>query len=144
MLKIRILLIPALFFLSYLLVACDEEKTDEERIVAQIKVLQEAIEAHDSSDFMAVIDSQYSDRLNKTRSSLQKMLLLFFYRYKDISVYVTATKIDLQHIRADAHSQVVLTGGQSLIPENARHYQVKSCWKKVDDEWLLSCLEWQR
>ena len=77
MLKIRILLIPALFFLSYLLVACDEEKTDEERIVAQIKVLQEAIEAHDSSDFMAVIDSQYSDRLNKTRSSLQKMLLLF-------------------------------------------------------------------
>jgi len=144
MLKIRIWLIPALFLLSYLLVACDEAKTDEELITAQINTLQEAIETHDRGDFMAVIDSEYSDHLNKDRSSLQKMLMLFFYRYKDISVYVTGTEIELQQIRAEAHSQVVLTGGQSLIPENARHYQVKSCWKKVDDEWLLSCLEWQR
>lgn len=144
MFKLRRILISSLFLLSYLLVACDEPKTDEELITEQINTLKQAIEAHERGDFMAVIDAEYSDRLNSDRQSLQKMLMLYFYRYKDISIYVTATEIELQQIRAEAHSQVVVTGGQSFIPENARHYQVKSCWKKVSDEWLLSCLEWQR
>ena len=129
-------------FLSFFLSACNEKKTDKELIQEQIEVLQTAIEEHDRGDFMAVIDEQYSDKLNANRSLLQKRLMLFFYRYKDISVYVSGTEIDLQQIRAEAYSQVILTGGSSLIPDNARHYEVKSCWKKVDDEWLLSCLDW--
>jgi len=129
-------------FLSFFLSACNEKKTDKELIEDQIKVLQTAIEEHDRGDFMAVIDEQYSDKLNANRSLLQKRLMLFFYRYKDISVYVSGTEIDLQQIRAEAYSQVILTGGKSLIPDNARHYQLTSCWKKVDDEWLLSCLDW--
>ena len=92
---------------------------------------------------MDIIDEQYQDRLNSDRKSLQRMLLGFFLRYKDISVYVSATEINIQQIRADAQSQVIVTGGKNLIPENARHYQVHSCWKKISDEWLLSCLEWE-
>ena len=129
-------------FFAFFLSACNEKKTDKELIQDQIKVLQEAIESHDRGDFMAVIDKEYSDKLNANRSLLQKRLMLFFYRYKDISVYVSGTEIDLQQIRAEAYSQVILTGGKSLIPENARHYQLTSCWKKVEDEWLLSCLDW--
>ncbi len=129
-------------FLSFFISACNEKKTDKELIREQIEVLQKAIEEHDRGDFMAVIDEQYSDKLNDSRSLLQKRLMLFFYRYKDISVYISGTEIDLQQIRAEAYSQVILTGGSSLIPDNARHYEVTSCWKKVDDEWLLSCLDW--
>ena len=112
-------------------------------IQSQIEVLQDAIETHDRGQFMDVIDAQYRDQLNNDRKSLQRMLMAFFFRFKDISVYVSATQIDIQQIRADARSQVLLTGGKHLIPDNARHYQVHSCWKKVSDEWLLSCLEWE-
>lgn len=122
---------------------CSEEKTDEAMIMAQIEILQTAIEEHDRSDFMALIDEQYQDQMNNTRSSLQRLLMIYFYRFKDISVYISATQINVQSIRADAHSQVVITGGKNLIPERARHAQVHSCWKKVSGEWLLSCLEWQ-
>ncbi len=140
----------SLFFLTlYLLTlclltsGCAEQKTDEVLIQEQINILQDAIEAHDRGKFMAVVDEQYHDQLNSDRQSLQRLLMGFFLRYKDISVYVSATEINIQQIRADAQSQVIVTGGKNLIPENARHYQVHSCWKKISDEWLLSCLEWE-
>lgn len=125
------------------LVACADKKTDEALIQSQIENLQQAIENHDRGKFMAIIDEQYHDQLNNDRQSLQRMLMAFFFRYKDIVVYVSATEIDLQSIRADADSQVLVTGGKNIMPESARHYQLHSCWKKVSDEWLLSCLEWQ-
>ena len=143
MFKNRNFLISCLLLLVFLLSACSENKSDTTLIEEQISSLQEAIENHDRGMFMDVIDEQYQDQLNNDRQSLQRMLMGFFFRYKDISVYVSATQIDVQEIRADAQSQVVLTGGKNLIPESARHYQVYSCWKKVSDEWLLSCLEWE-
>jgi len=143
MTKIRVYLIFCGIFSIAIISACSEKKTDEELIQEQVARLQEAIETHDRGKFMDTIDSEYSDQINSDRQSLQRMLLAFFLRYKDISVYVSATQINIQQIRADARSQVVLTGGKHLIPDNARHYQVHSCWKKVSDEWLLSCLEWQ-
>ncbi len=143
MFKNRTFLISCLLLLVFLLSACSENKSDTTLIEEQISSLQEAIENHDRGMFMDVIDEQYQDQLNNDRQSLQRMLMGFFFRYKDISVYVSATQIDVQEIRADAQSQVVLTGGKNLIPESARHYQVYSCWKKVSDEWLLSCLEWE-
>jgi hypothetical protein len=136
---ILIIILIGLLFSS----GCAEKKTDEAQILAQIAVLQEAIENHDRSQFMDVIDEQYQDQLGNDRKNLQRMLIGFFYRYKDISVYVSANQVELQSIRADVQSQVILTGGKNIIPDNARHYSVHSCWKKVSDEWLLSCLEWQ-
>lgn len=143
MTNIRIALMLLSLSLIVLMPGCAQKKTDEVLIQGQIKLLQEAIETHDRGNFMAIIDPEYSDQINSDRQSLQRMLLGFFLRYKDISVYVSATQINIQQIRADAQSQVVLTGGKHLIPDNARHYQVHSCWKKVSGEWLLSCLEWQ-
>jgi len=143
MTNIRIALMLLSLFLIVLMPGCAEKKTDEVLIQEQIKLLQKAIETHDRGNFMDIIDLEYTDQINSDRQSLQRMLLGFFLRYKDISVFVSATQINIQHIRADAQSQVVLTGGKHLIPDNARHYQVHSCWKKVSDEWLLSCLEWQ-
>ncbi len=109
----------------------------------QIDILQEAIENHSRGDFMAVIDQDYRDRLNPDRKALQRMLQGFFFRYKDISVLVSHSAISIQAIRAEAVSQVVISGGQGIIPDNARHYQVTSCWKKISGEWLLNCLEWE-
>lgn len=143
MTKIRLFWIILSIFFSVFLSGCTEKKTDETLIQEQIKILQEAIETHDRGQFMAIIDTDYSDQINSDRNSLQRMLLGFFLRYKDISVYASATQITIQQIRADARSQVIVTGGKHLIPDNARHYQVHSCWKKVSGEWMLSCLEWQ-
>lgn len=121
---------------------CAEQKTDEALIQEQIDTLQTAIETHDRGSFMAVVDESYYDQLNEDRKALQRMLLGYFLRNKDISVYVSANQIAVTQIRAEVQSQVVVTGGKGLLPEDARHYQVLSCWKKVDGEWLLSCLEW--
>lgn len=136
-------LLMALAAFCLMSAGCTEKKTDEAMIQEQIERLQEAIETHDRGQFMAIIDSEYHDQLDNNRKSLQRMLLGFFLRYKDISVYVSASRFEVSQIRAEVQSQVVVTGGKGLIPENARHYQVTSCWKKISDEWLLSCLQWQ-
>ncbi len=125
------------------LVGCAEKKTDEVQIREQIALLQTAIESHDRGMFMDIVDEHYQDQLDNDKKSLQRMLMGFFLRYKDISVYASNTQVELQGIRADADSQVLITGGKNVIPESARHYQVHSCWKKISGEWLLSCLEWE-
>ena len=127
----------------FLLVGCSEPQTDEVMIEAKISQLQQAIENHAQSDFMEVIDEHYTDQLNNDRKNLQRMLLGFFLRYKDISVFASGHQIEVNQLRADVQSQVVVTGGEHLIPDSARHYRVHSCWKKVSGEWLLSCLKWQ-
>lgn len=129
--------------LSCLLSGCTENKSDETLIREQIDSLQTAIEARDRGSFMAVIDDSYQDPLNSDRKSLQRMLMGYFLRYQDISVYATGHQIELTPLSAEVKSQVVVTGGKGLLPEDARHYQVVSCWNKSDEEWLLSCLEWQ-
>ena len=136
-------LVGVLFLFTVFLVGCSEQQSDEEQIKAQIQLLQQAIENHSRSDFMSVIGEQYYDRLNSDRKSLQRMLIGYFLRYKDISVFVSATQVELIQTRAEAKSQVVITGGKGLIPEDARHYEVKSCWKKDSGEWFLTCLEWE-
>ena len=127
----------------FLLAACSKPQTDEAMIEAKISQLQQAIENHDQGDFMEVIDEHYTDQLHNDRKNLQRMLLGFFLRYKDISVFASAHQIEVNQIRANVQSQVVVTGGEHLIPDSARHYQVHSCWKKVSGEWLLSCLKWK-
>ena len=141
--KTVLLVIASLVLVFGLLTGCAEEKSDEAMIQEQIKILQEAIETHDRGKFMAVTDTEYYDQLNSDRKSLQRMLLGFFLRYKDISVYVSASQVAVMQVRAEVQSQILVTGGKGLLPESARHYQVTSCWKKVADDWLLSCLEWE-
>ncbi len=125
------------------LAGCSENKSDEALILEKIDQLQQTIENHERGRFMEVIDASYQDQLNPDRKALQRMLLGFFLRYKDISVFVSANEVEVNQIRAEVHSQVVVTGGRGLIPDDARHYQVVSCWNKVSDDWYLSCLEWE-
>jgi hypothetical protein len=125
------------------LTACSDPESDEAQIKNQIDSLQQAIEAHDRGDFMALVDADYHDQMNNNRKKLEAILLGYFLRYKDISILISATSVEVTQIRAEAHSQVVISGGRGVIPESARHYRVQSCWKKVDDEWLLSCLKWR-
>ena len=132
-----------LFIMIFLLSGCSDNRNDETIIREQIENLQIAIEQHDRSQFMAIIDSEYYDKLNSDPQSLQRMLLGFFLRYKDISIFASAHQFKMMQIRAEVQSQVVITGGKGLLPERARHYKVKSCWKKDSDEWLLSCLDWE-
>jgi hypothetical protein len=138
-----VVLLSSIVFFS----ACTEKKTDDILIQEQIVLLQAAIEAHDYRQFMSIVDQDYYDMAygskNNDRQALQRILLALFLRYKDISVFVSNTQIRVMQTRADAQSQIVLTGGKGLIPDSARHYNVQSCWKKVSGDWLLSCLEWQ-
>jgi hypothetical protein len=140
---IKPILLLFLVLISLITLGCSNVQTDEVLIQLKIDQLQNAIEKHHRGDFMAIIDRSYHDQMNHDRHSLQRFLMGFFLRYKDISVYISATKINNKGIRAIAESQIVLTGGETLIPESARHYQVYSCWSKVEEEWLLTCLEWQ-
>ena len=132
-----------LFVVIQVIGCSTERRTDESMIKEQIEHLEAAIETHNRSDFMSIIDSEYQDKLNSNRKSLQTMLLGLFFRYKDISVFSSAHEFNIMQIRAEVRSQIVITGGHGLIPDKARHYQLKSCWKKESGEWLLYCLDWQ-
>lgn len=136
---VTIMLLMSLVWIS----GCSEQPSDEVQIQEKMAQLQEAIEKKDRSGFMAEIDEQYQDQLGNNRKALQRMLMGFFLRYKDISIFVSGSEIEVTQIRAEGRSQVVVTGGEGIIPDNARHYQVYSCWNKQGGEWLLSCLEWE-
>lgn len=136
---VTIMLLMSLVWIS----GCSEQPSDEVQIQEKMAQLQEAIEKKDRSGFMAEIDEQYQDQLGNNRKALQRMLMGFFLRYKDISIFVSGSEIEVTQIRAEGRSQVVVTGGEGIIPDNARHYQVYSCWNKHGGEWLLSCLEWE-
>jgi len=97
--KLTTLILLLSLMSGLLLSGCAEEKTDEVLIQEQIDVLQKAIETHDRNRFMDVIDEQYQDQLNNNQKTLQRMLMGFFLRYKDISVYASSNPVLLNALK---------------------------------------------
>jgi len=135
-----LLLVVITLFVS----ACGDSASDEDKIKNQLQAGVIAIESRNSGDALDIVSETFTDQDNNTRKDLHRILMGYFLRYKDIGVFYTNTAIEIKSPGyAEATFNVVLTGGEHLIPDDARHYDVHSCWRNISGEWLLSCLRWE-
>ena len=139
-----------LLLASLLLTACAEPVGPESQIRANIMAMETALAERSNGDFMEHLSASFSGGKSGQegidREGAQKMLALYFLRYRNIEVLVSQVDVEIdlyQPALARATASVALAGGQRLIPNSAGLYSVESQWQEFDGDWKLTHLRWE-
>src|SRR3990167_4261408 len=138
----------ALAFLLFctLLAGCGAKDDPQAALEAAVQQLQDNLEAKKNNAVLDQLHPQFSAQGEFDREWAQRTMLLLFMRHTNIKVlalsktsYLDTTYSEKGHTEA----QVALAGAEGLIPDSARHYNVKMEWWLEGDEWKLARLSWE-
>ena len=119
---------------------------DDERIRANIKTMQYAVEGHSPRDFLAFVTPDFIGNDNNVdRDGLGNLLRVEVLRNDQVSVLLGPVDVDLQGDRAIVHVVATITGGKGgLIPEHGAIYSITSGWRRDGKNWLCYTATWEQ
>lgn len=136
--------------LPLLLGACSGYSDPESELAAAVAAMETALDERDKSGFMAHLSQSFIGRGRNggalDRDEAEKMLTLYFLRYRRVGVLVTQLQIEIDLYEpglATTQATVALTGGEQLLPNSAGLYQVSGQWQNYDGEWKLTQMNWE-
>ncbi|WP_217477586.1 hypothetical protein [Stutzerimonas stutzeri] len=113
---------------------------------AAAESLQQSIEKRDTGALMDSLHTDFTANGQYGRDWAQRTATLMFLRHRNVNVirlssrsWINPTYPDRGHSQA----QVALTGAEHLLPQRARHYEVRLEWWKEHGQWKLARLDWQ-
>lgn len=133
-----------------LLAACQEPVGPEALIRANIMSMEEALAERSNSAFMDKLAASFSggraNEENLDRDAAQKLLAVYFLRYRNIEVLVSQVDVEIDLYEpnlASSTARVALAGGERLLPDSAGLYLVQGQWQNFDGQWKLTRLTWE-
>jgi len=110
------------------------------------KELQASLESKQTGKLMDLLHADFQAQRQYDHEWARRTATLMFLRHRNVRVialnersWVDPTYPDRGHTEA----QVALTGAESLLPQQAGHYQVRLQWRQESGEWQLAGLEWE-
>ena len=133
-----------LLLLCGVLVAC--EKTPREQIISQnIDAIATGIEKKDPDSVLKHFSEHFSTASGQDKQWVKRFMLLQMMRQQTIHVVLTNIHIEARDdYITEASFNVLLTGGQGLIPQDGAIYQVETQWRLQNDDWLLNYASWHK
>ena len=140
----------AMLCIIFLLGACSDDKLSREEEIKQfIESGIEAAESRNSGDLAELIDENYLDDKALNKKQLTKLVRLYFFRHKNISLFTKLDEIEfLTENEALVTLHVVMAG--SVISDVSRLTSLTAQTYKFElelikrNEWLLRRAKWQR
>ena len=141
--------IVRLMFCDLLLLCCllsGCEKTPREQIISQkIDAITSGIEDKDPDSVLEQFNDDFSTPTGLDKQWVKRVMLLQMMRQQSIHVVLTHLQIEARDdFITDASFNVLITGGQGLIPQDGAIYQVETQWRLLDDDWLLNYASWRQ
>ena len=103
-----------------------------------------AVEEGRVLDAMAMVADDFEGRQGRVlRKDLLGLLSLHRNRFRTVGITRLPAQVTSDGGNfASARFQVLLTGGQGLLPERGRAIQVDSTWLREGGDWLLWRADW--
>jgi hypothetical protein len=133
-----------LIFLLAGLSACSKPLTVEQRIIADIRAMEEKIEAGEHRPFMRHIADDFTGQDGAmTRDQVRAMLIFQLNRLKRMQtqlfpIHVTQSSENT----AVATFKALVTGGPKRIPDSGQLFSFETHWRLDGDEWYLYAANW--
>jgi hypothetical protein len=127
------------------LTACSENP-DEARLLERLNTLETALQDKKSDAVLDLLTDNFTTGEGQTPVDVKRLLLAHFLRNQNIGVMRTGTEVSLDDSyrdQATARFQALVTGGEGLLPERGRQFQVESRWLFQNGDWYLDRLEWK-
>lgn len=133
-------------WLAWLLVlpGCAEQGSVEEQVTAAINRMESAIEDGQVLEAMALVADDFQGQQGQLlRKDLFGLITLQRNRFREVGIQRLPLTVSSDGGNfAGASFQVLLTGGQGLLPERGRLLAVDSTWLREGDDWLLWRADW--
>lgn len=122
--------------------ACTRE-TPEQRLRASVASLQDAIETRDPGGVEDSLADDFIGPDGLDREGARRLAQIVFMRYRDVGVHQGPLDVRIQGEHATVAFTAVVTGGSGgLLPEQGRVHAVKTGWRLVEGEWLMTSAQW--
>jgi len=132
-----------LILMAFLVIGCSEPVEDEVRIRQRIDDMVKATEQKELGEVMEPVEKDFLGNKRIRKANLKGLVLLHFRRHKNVHVFVNDLEVVLEGLSAKVTCNVVLAGRNQTLPEQARVLQVKSVWKKIEDDWFVVSASWR-
>jgi hypothetical protein len=131
--------------LALLLVACGEELSVEQQIIATLRNMEAAAEQGEHFEFMGYLAESFSGQNGlMDRREFHRFMIFQINRNRRLHaqffpIYVQEAGIE----KATAQFKIVVTGGAGLLPDRGQLFAVKTQWQHTNGDWLLSVADWE-
>ena len=140
------LLTPLLLLIALLLTGCGRDDP-QAALEAAVQQLQDSLEAKKTAAVLDQLHPQFgAQQQTQDRDWAKRSMVLLFLRHKNVQVLALSksSRIDPTYPdKGHTQAQLALTGAEGLIPDSARHYQVKMEWWLEEGQWQLARLDWE-
>lgn len=140
------LITPLVLLIVLLLAGCGRD-APQAALEAAVQQLQDNLEAKKTAAVLDQLHPQFSaQQQTLDRDWAKHSMALLFLRHKNVQVLALSKSSQIDPTYTDkghTQAQLALTGAEGLIPDSARHYQVKMEWWLEDDQWQLARLDWE-
>jgi hypothetical protein len=111
---------------------------------AAVSELQDNLEAKRTSAVLDMMDTSFRAQGDLDKRWAERMMTGLFLQNPNVKV-ITLTRSSRVTGAASGASevQVVLAGGQGLLPERVEPYAVRMEWRRDGGRWKLAQLQWQ-
>lgn len=130
---------------SILLVACSGPEQAETIIASKIEQMEKAVESRSSRDFLEPVFHGFVSDVGRNKEWLQRTFAFYQLRHQRISVVVSNLEVSIRQSGvAQAEFDVLLTGGEGLLPNSAATYRVETDWRQEQGDWVLVYASWNK
>lgn len=103
----------------------------------------EAAEARDAPALVEHVAEDFAGPHGMDRDGLRRYLGVLWLRSRDVGVTLGPLDIALQDTHATVGFTAVATGGEGVLPDQARVWKVHTAWRREGDDWRLISAEWE-
>jgi len=144
-----IISIIILCLILFCCLGCKKE-TEQDRVRKVITGIQKAAEDKEIRKIIVNISKTYNDPQDNNFESVNGLLIAYFYRFPQISVYLSNLAVKVEDSSATATFKAFLTSrGASesaprILPQSLGMYAFEVALMKEKDEWKVVSAVWER
>jgi len=132
----------AIAFALIVVAGCGRDNPQAE-LDAAAQTLQESLEARRAGAVLDQLAPDFRAQSDLDREWAKRTMTLLFLQNANVKVVaLTRSSRVTGETSGETDAQVVLAGGQGLVPERAAPYLVKLHWRREGRQWKLARLEW--
>lgn len=133
----------AALMLGMTVVAACSRHAPEEALRERVAGLQESIERRDASEVSGALAEDFIGPGGLDRHGARRLAQATFLRYRNVGLEIGPLDVELKGDGATVRFTAMLRGGEGMLPQDARLYDVRTGWRREGDDWELVNASWQ-
>ena len=125
------------------LTGCSRDSPQAE-LESAVQKLQQSLEARRAGAVLEQLAADFQAQSELDREWAKRTMTLLFLQNANVRVVaLTQTSRVTGQASGETDAQIVVAGGQGLLPERASPYSVKLQWRREGRQWRLARLDWR-